>query len=195
LQADSRGTTPSSFSAGHKAKRAIWGVVYLLMFRPTPKVLHGWRSSLLRMFGARVGRGAHPHPSCKIWAPWNLVMGDHSCLGPHVDCYNVAQIELGEYATVSQYSYLCGATHDYTMLTMPLVPKPIRIGARAWVAADAFVGPGITVGEGAVVGARACVVRDVPAWTVVAGNPARVIKRRVLEGTAFDGSQVGSSVA
>jgi putative colanic acid biosynthesis acetyltransferase WcaF len=175
--------------------RAIWGVVYFLMFRPSPKVMHGWRSLLLRIFGARVGRSAHFYPSCKIWAPWNLVMGDHACLGPHVDCYNVARIELGEHATVSQYSYLCGATHDYTKLMMPLVPKPIRIGARAWVAADAFVGPGITVGEGAVVGARACVVRDVPAWTVVAGNPARVIKRRILEGSAYGGSQVGASVA
>jgi putative colanic acid biosynthesis acetyltransferase WcaF len=121
------------------------------------------------------------HPSVKIWAPWNLVMGDVSCLGPYVDCYNAARIEIGEYATVSQYAYLCGATHDYTRLAMPLVPKPIRIGARAWVAAAAFVGPGVTVEEGAVVGACACVVRDVPAWTVVAGNPARVIKRRTVE--------------
>jgi putative colanic acid biosynthesis acetyltransferase WcaF len=122
-------------------------------------------------------------------------MGDHSCLAPYVDCYNVARIELGEYATVSQYSHLCGATHDYTKLAMPLVPKPIRIGARAWVAAGAFVGPGITVGEGAVAGARACLVHDVPAWTVVAGNPARVIKRRVVEGASFDASQVESPVS
>ena len=104
----------------------------------------------------------------------------------------MARIELGEHATVSQYTYLCGATHDYTKLTMPLVPKPIRIGARAWVAAGVFVGPGITVEEGAVVGARACVVRDVAAWAVVAGNPARVIKRRVLEGTTFGSGQVES---
>jgi putative colanic acid biosynthesis acetyltransferase WcaF len=122
-------------------------------------------------------------------------MGDHACLGPHVDCYNVAQIELGDWATVSQYAYLCGATHDYTKLTMPLVPKPIRIGVRAWVAAGAFVGPGITVEEGAVVGARACAVRDVPAWTVVAGNPARAIKRRVLEGEPFGATEVESPVA
>ncbi len=185
---------PSPHSVPNRLLRVVWQSIYLLLFRPTPNVLHGWRSMLLRIFGARVGRGAHPYPSCKIWAPWNLVMGDHACLGPYVDCYNVARIELGEYATVSQYSYLCGATHDYTKLTMPLVPKPIRIGARAWVAADAFVGPGITVEEGAVVGARSCVVHDVPAWTVVAGNPARVIKRRVLEGAASDSIQAGLPV-
>jgi putative colanic acid biosynthesis acetyltransferase WcaF len=150
---------------------------------------------LLRRFGARIGRGAHPYPSCKIWAPWNLIMGDHSCLGPNVDCYNVDRIELGEYATVSQYAYLCGATHDYSKLTMPLVPKPILIRAHAWVAAAAFVGPGVTVEEGAVVGARACVVRDVPAWTVVAGNPAREIKRRVLPDSPIDWSEAEVPVA
>jgi putative colanic acid biosynthesis acetyltransferase WcaF len=183
---------PSPHSLSNRALRVVWQSAYFLLFRATPTALHGWRSMLLRLFGAQVGRGAHPYPTCKIWAPWNLAMGDHSCLGPYVDCYNVARIELGDYTTVSQYTYLCGATHDYTKPAMPLVPKPIRIGARAWVAAGAFVGPGITVQEGAVVGARACVVRDVPAWTVVAGNPARVIKRRVLEGSTFDGCQVGS---
>jgi putative colanic acid biosynthesis acetyltransferase WcaF len=157
-----------------------------VLFRPTPKVLHGWRRLVLRIFGARLGAGCVIHPTVKIWAPWNLVMGPTSCLGPYVDCYNVARIELGEYALVSQYAHLCGATHDYTKLSMPLVPRPIRIGARAWVAAAAFVGPGTTVEEGAIVGAHACVVRDVPAWTVVAGNPARVIKRRVLEGAKSD---------
>jgi len=186
---------PSPCSLRDRALRAVWQCAWLVLFRPTPKVMHGWRSMLLRIFGARVGHPAYPYPSCRIWGPWNLVMGDHACLGPYVDCYNVARIELGEYATVSQYAYLCGATHDYTKLTMPLVSKPIRIGARAWVAADAFVAPGITVEEGAVVGARACVVRDVPAWTVVAGNPARAIKRRVLEGVAFDPNQVESPVA
>ena len=131
----------------------------------------------------------HVYPSVKIWAPWNLVMDDHACLGPSVDCYNVARIALGEYATVSQYAHLCGATHDYTTFAMPLIPKPITIGARAWVAAGAFVGPGVTVGEGAVVGAQACVNRDVAAWTVVAGNPARLLKRRVMT-DALDQSQM-----
>jgi putative colanic acid biosynthesis acetyltransferase WcaF len=186
---------PSPHSVRNRALRAAWLCTYSVLFRPTPKLLHGWRRSLLRLFGAQIGIGAHPYPSCKIWAPWNLAMGNYSCLGPYVDCYNVARIELGEYATVSQYAYLCGATHDYTRLTMPLVPKPIRIGARVWVAAAVFVGPGVTVEEGAVVGARSCVVRDVPAWTVVAGNPARVIKRRVLLDTKSDRDGVESPVA
>lgn len=104
-------------------------------------------------------------------------MGEGSCLGDHVDCYAVDQVILEPYATVSQYSFLCTAGHDYTVHTMPVISAPIRIGRRAWVAADVFVGPGVTIGEGAVVGARASVFRDVDPWTVVGGNPARVIKR------------------
>lgn len=178
MQFDTKRSIPSPFSLNHKARRALWTVAYLLTFRPTPKVLHGWRRWVLRRFGARLGLATCIHPSTKIWAPWLLEMGDHSCLGPMVDCYNVGGVTLGAFAIVSQYSYLCGATHDYTLASMPLVPKPIAIGVRAWVAADVFVGPGVTVGEGAVVGARSSVYKDVPEWNVVAGNPARVIKPR-----------------
>jgi putative colanic acid biosynthesis acetyltransferase WcaF len=135
---------------------------------------------LLRAFGARIGQGAVIHPSVRIWAPWNLSMERFACLAPDVDCYSVAPIRLGEHATVSQYSYLCGASHDYTRLDLPLTPSPISIGAHAWVCADVFIGPGVTVGEGAVVGARSSVYRDVEPWTVAAGNPARFLKPRKL---------------
>ncbi len=162
--------------------RALWGAVWLLLYRPSPRPLHGWRRLLLRCFGARVGRGAHPYPAARVWAPWNLEMGEHSCLADGVDCYCVARVTLGPHALVSQHSYLCSASHDYTDPAFPLVTAPIVIGARAWVAADAFVGPGVTVGEGAVVGARASVYRDVEPWTVVGGNPARFIKQRVIVG-------------
>jgi len=116
----------------------------------------------------------------RIWGPWNLEMGDHSCLGPSVDCYNVAPISLGPFCTVSQYTYLCAAAHDYTRASMPLVTKPIRLGARSWIAADVFVGPGVTIGEGAVVGARSLVLRDIEAWVVAAGHPARVLGPRTF---------------
>jgi putative colanic acid biosynthesis acetyltransferase WcaF len=148
------------------------------MYRPSPVPFHGWRRFLLRLFGAQVGAGAHPYPSCRIWAPWNLAMAKHSCLSHYVDCYCVDRIELGAHATVSQYSFLCAATHDYTQKDFPLMTAPIQIGAHAWVSADVFVGPGVKVGEGAVVGARSTVMRDVKPWTVVAGNPPRVVGQR-----------------
>lgn len=142
------------------------------LYRLSPTVLHGWRRMLLRCFGGCIGVGAHPYPRAKIWAPWNLIMEAHSCLANDVDCYCVAPIRVGAHATVSQYSYLCAASHDHRDPSMPLIVAPIVIEPYAWVAADVFVGPGVTVGEGAVVGARSTVIQDVAPWTVVAGSPA-----------------------
>jgi len=172
---------PSPHSMANKLARVAWGFVWLTLYRPSPKVLHGWRRFLLRLFGARLGHGAHPYPSARIWAPWNLEMGDHSCLAWDVDCYCVAKVSIGAHATVSQYSYLCTASHDFDQPNMPLTTAPIAIGEGAWIAADVFVGPGVTVGEGAVVGARSSVFEDVEPWVVVAGSPARFIRPRVLE--------------
>lgn len=172
------GYRPSPHGLRNKAARALWGVAAPLLFRPTPKPLHGWRRAVLRLFGARIAPSAVIHPSVRIWAPWNLVMADHACLSPHVECYAVDRISIGARATVSQFAFLCTATHDADRPDMPLVTAPIVVEADAWVAADAFVGPGVRVGEGAVVGARSCVFRDVPAWTIVAGAPARFLRRR-----------------
>ncbi len=158
-----------------RAYRVLWNVVWWLAYRPSPRLLHGWRRAVLRLFGATIGAGAHPYPSARIWAPWNLTMEEGSCLGDYVRCYSVDRITLQPYATVSQYSFLCTAGHDYRATDMPLISAPITIGRRAWVAADAFVGPGVTIGERAVVGARASVFRDVDPWTVVGGTPARVL--------------------
>jgi putative colanic acid biosynthesis acetyltransferase WcaF len=170
----------SAHSQRNKIARLIWGIVWLFLFRPTPRWLHGWRRFLLRCFGAKIGRGTFPFPSAKIWAPWNLEIGDHCALADHVDCYCVDRIVIGSNVTISQYSFLCTASHDYEDPHMALITAPITIGDGAWVTADVFVGPGVTVGEGAVLAARASVFRDVPPWTVVAGNPAKVIKLRRL---------------
>ena len=172
---------PSSHSLRNRVGRMCWDIVWLLLYRPSPKLLHGWRRCLLRAFGARIGKKVHPLQSVRIWCPWNLEMGDHSCLGPWVDCYCVARVHIGAHATVSQYSYLCTASHDISSASMRLVAKPIFIGDGAWITADVFIGPGVTVGEGAVVAARSTVLRDVDPWTVVAGNPATIIKRRKID--------------
>lgn len=165
---------PVHITSGNRALRALWGVVWVILYRPSPRPFHGWRRCLLRIFGARMASDAVAYPAARIWAPWNLTMAAGSCIADYVDCYSVARISLGARATVSQYSYLCTASHDYRdpRMPMPLLAAPIVIGPEAWVAADVFVGPGVTIGEGAVVGARSTVVRDVASWTVVAGSPA-----------------------
>ena len=161
--------------------RLAWNIVCLFLFRPfSSNIFSLWRNFLLRCFGAKKGKGVHVYSSVRIWAPWNLVMGDYACLAPQVDCYNTAMIAIGDHATISQKSYLCASSHDISDPNHVLIVAPIIIGSQAWVAADAFVGMGVTIGEGAVVGARAVVTKDVEPWTVVAGNPAQFIKKRVL---------------
>jgi putative colanic acid biosynthesis acetyltransferase WcaF len=168
----SSAVSPATITGKNRLARIAWNLVQGTLYRYSPTFSHGWRCFLLRCFGARVGVRAHPYPRARIWAPWNLVMGPHSCLANDVDCYSVARIELGPHATVSQYSYLCTASHDYRDPAMPLVAAPIVIESAAWVAADVFVGPGVTIGEGAVVGARSTVMNDVEPWSVAAGSPA-----------------------
>jgi len=158
--------------------RAVWGVCEATVFRYSPTVLHCWRRQLLRAFGARIGPGAHVYPSVRVWAPWNLEMEVESCLGPNVDCYCVSKVVVRSMATVSQYSHLCTATHDFDDSTHPLVARPIEIGRRAWVAAGVFVGPGVSVGEGSVVLARATVTKDTEPWMVYGGVPARKLRTR-----------------
>lgn len=174
----SRYQSPLSF--GNKVARAAWGIVWALLFRPSPRPFFGWRRFILRCFGAQIGKGVHVYPSAKIWAPWNLEMGEHSCLSFSTDCYSVDKIRIGPHATVSQYVHLCSAGHEITDPHMRLTTAPIVIGAGAWVCAGAYVSPGITIGEGAVVAARAVVVKDVAPWDVVGGNPAKFIKKREI---------------
>jgi putative colanic acid biosynthesis acetyltransferase WcaF len=161
--------------------RLLWRIAWLLLFRVSPAPLHGWRRLLLRCFGSRIGRGVHVNRSARVWAPWNLRIGDYSTLGPRVEVYNVAPVTIGEHAIVSQYAYLCAATHDYTDSRRPLIAEPITVGSGVWICADVFVGPGVTVGDMAVVGARSVVIKDQPEWMVCAGNPCRPIKRRVMK--------------
>ena len=173
----------------NRIARFLWNIVWIFFYRLTPRSMHIWRVFLLRIFGAKLGKSSvHIYPSARIWAPWNLEMGDHSCLSEGVDCYCVDKIRIGAHSTISQYSFLCTASHDYTKSSMPLVTAPITIGERVWITADVFVGPGVTIGDGAVVTARSSVFNDLPPWMVARGNPAIPIKTRAFE-DSIDGSK------
>jgi putative colanic acid biosynthesis acetyltransferase WcaF len=158
-------------------KRILWGMVSPL-FRLSPRIFWGWRNFLLRLFGAKIGNNVHIYNSAVIYMPWSLEIGDWSSIGEHAYIYNLGKVTIGKYATVSHRAHLCAGTHDYTDPAMPLLKPPISIGDKAWICTDAYVGPGVSVGEGAIAGARAVVVKDVAAWTIVAGNPARFVKKR-----------------
>lgn len=157
--------------------RICWAMG-LWLFRLTPRPCFGLRRLILRCFGAKIGPKVNIYPSTHIYFPWNLEIGAHSSIGEWALIYNLGPVSMGENVTISQRAHLCGGTHDYRNAAMPLQKLPITIGASAWVCADAFVGPNVTIGEGAIVGARAVVMKDVPPWTIVAGNPALFLKVR-----------------
>lgn len=169
-----------SFTLGNRVARAFWGVTYLLLFRPSPRPFHAWRSFLLRCFGAKIGHGVHVYPRVEIWAPWNLEVDDYVGVGNKVIIYNQARITIGTYSVISQGAHLCSGTHDYTKKGFPLITNPITVGARVWIAAEAFIHPGVVLGEGCVVGARSVVTRSLPPWKVCSGFPAVPLKDRVL---------------
>ena len=168
----------ASFPRRHRLLRAAWSIVWALLGTWTPVPLHGWRRWLLRRFGAALHPTAKVYPGVRVWYPPNLRMEAHACLGPGVTCYNMGPVTLGRHALVSQRAHLCGGTHDVDDPDFQLVARPIVIEADAWVAAEAFVGPGVTLGHGAVLGARAVAFRDLPPWTIHAGNPARLLRMR-----------------
>lgn len=166
----------------HQMIRLVWGIVWSLATWFLPRSMgSGWKRMLLRMFGAKIHPTAVVYSSAKVYYPANLLMEEYACLASEVDCYNVAPIHIGAQTTVSQGAYLCTASHDITDPKNRLITKPIVIENQAWVGAGAFVGMGVTIHEGAVVGARAAVFKDVEPWTVVGGNPAKEIKKRVIK--------------
>jgi putative colanic acid biosynthesis acetyltransferase WcaF len=167
-----------AFPLRNRLLRALWGVVYHLFFRFSPRLMHGWRRFLLRAFGATIGRDCHIYPKAQIWAPWNLVCGALSSVADGAIVYNPQTITLGSHSVVSQYAYLCGATHDYDHPDFPLISSTIVIGDYAWVCARASVLPGVAVGEGAVLGLGAVAAKDLEPWGVYAGSPARRVKDR-----------------
>lgn len=170
--------TGPSFSLRNRIGRVVWGICYVVLFKYSPKPLHAWRRLLLRLFGASVANGVHVYPKVVIWGPWNLELHEECGVANGVELYCQGKITIGKRAVISQGSYLCAGTHDHTKRGFPLYTQPIVIGAEAWVAAQAFVHPGVTIGEGTVIGARSVVTKDQPDWMVCAGFPCKPLKER-----------------
>ena len=168
----------ASFSLGNRLLRVVWIVSWFTMARFTPPPLHGWRRLVLRAFGAKVGHGARVHASAMIWLPANLELGEQVLIGPGVRLYNQGRITIGARSVISQRAHICASSHDVHDPLFQLVLRPITIGEHCWVASEAFVGPGVTMGDRAVLGARAALFVDAEANGIYSGNPAVFVKRR-----------------
>ncbi|KJC49478.1 acetyltransferase [Bradyrhizobium sp. LTSP885] len=167
-----------SFSLRHRLFRALWNVTWIALAAWTPPPLHPWRRLILRAFGAKVCRLSDVRGSARVWYPPNLTLGEGALIGPKVICYNMAPIELERFALVSQGAHLCAGNHDIDDPDFKLFSRPIVLREYSWVAADAFVAPGVAVGAGAVLGARAVAFRDLEPWTLYIGNPAQAKRKR-----------------
>lgn len=161
-------------------RRWLWALVQATVFRWSPRPWHGFRAKLLKLFGAEIPAPSQVviFPSAKITFPWKLTLAPRAMIGRHVIIYNLARVTLGYGANISQHAHLCAGTHDFTQWSMPLVTKPITIGTNAWIAADVFIGPGVTIGDLAVIGARSVVLKDQPARMICAGHPCRPLRPR-----------------
>lgn len=170
------------------AARFLWGIVWHTLWQVCWHRIPLLRSLILRLFGTRADSTLHIAGSVRIIRPWELSFGQHCEVGPRTHLYNLGGLVIGNEVLISQDVYICGGTHDHTDPTYPLVRRKIVIEDYVWIAAGAFIGPGVRIGQGAVVGARAVVTRDVEPWTIVAGNPAKVVKQRQMRGLPHEAS-------
>lgn len=173
----------ASFSLGNRLTRVAWGAAWLLLARWTPPPLHRWRALVLRAFGARIASTARVHASASVWLPANLELGPDVLVGPRARLYNQGRISIGARSVISQGAHLCASTHDVDDPHFQLVLRPIVIGRQCWVAAEAFVGPGVTMNDRAVLGARGALFGDAEADGIYRGNPATMVKQRRLRGS------------
>ncbi|MBS1823183.1 MAG: putative colanic acid biosynthesis acetyltransferase [Acidobacteria bacterium] len=174
-----------AFSLANRLRRLTWNVCWLLLYRPSPRPFHAWRSALLRLFGATMGPNCHFYPRSKIWAPWNLICANQVTAADGAEIYNPAPMELGSHVILSQDAYLCGATHDYDNPAFPLIAFRMTLEPYAWICARASVAPGVNIAEGAVLGLASVATRDLEAWAVYAGSPAVKVKDRKPHSQSF----------
>lgn len=167
-----------SYSVANRARRAVWNLFYVIFFRLSPRPFHGWRSMILRLFGAKLAANCHFYPKCRVWAPWNLVCEEAVGVGDDAELYNPSLLTIGSHAVISQGAYVCGATHLYNEPSFRLVSYPMRIGAYSWVCAKAIVSPGVNVGDGAILAMASLATKDLEPFGVYAGMPARKVKDR-----------------
>lgn len=158
-----------------KLLRIVW-MFLQPVFRFSPRPLYGLRNGILRLMGAKVGKGVKVYPSARVFYPWNVEIGDHVIIGWQVEVYSLGKITIGNNVIISQRAHLCAGSHDYRKPNLPLLCPPIIIGSGTWICSDVFVSPNVSIGAGSVVAARAVVTKDLPENAIASGHPAKVIK-------------------
>ena len=167
-----------SYSKFSLLRRAMWNIVYFLLFRYSPWFAFSWRNFLLALFGARIEKGVRVYPSARIFNPLRLHLCRYSSVGPGTYLYNHALIKIGDSTVVSQNVTLCTGSHDFRDSTFPLISSEIIIDSYCWLCADCFIGPGVSIGDHSVLGARSVLFKSIGSNQVWVGNPAELISSR-----------------
>jgi putative colanic acid biosynthesis acetyltransferase WcaF len=178
VKPDQASAQESPWPASDRFLRLLWECSWFIFCIWTPKPLNPWRLFWLHVFGTKIDGTPFVHQRARIAIPWNLTLHDRACLGDRAHAYSLGEIEIGARATVAQEAYLSTGTHDFTRPEIPLAIAKITIGEDAFIGARAFVMPGVTIGARSVIGACSVVTKDVPADTMAAGNPCRVLRAR-----------------
>ena len=171
-------SVPSEFRGKSPILVQLWWLVDALFFKTSPQVLYGFRRFLLRLFGAHIGKGVIIRPSVRITYPWKVSIGDYSWIGDHAELYSLGQITIGSNSVVSQRSYICTGSHRFETISFDIYAQPIVIENEVWIATDVFVGPGVTLGRGAIIGARSTVLKSLEGGYIYAGYPLKQIRKR-----------------
>ena len=169
---------PKDFRGKSKITVQLWWIVEKTLFAWSPQFFYGWRRFLARSFGAKIGKNVLLRPSVKMTYPWKISIGNNSWIGDDVVLYSLGEIEIGDNTVISQKSYICTGSHDYNKADFPIYSEKITIGNQCWLATDVFVAPGISIGEGTVVGARSSVINNLESFSVYVGSPAKFLKKR-----------------
>lgn len=172
---------PKNFRGRNAIVVQCWWFVQSVLFRNSPQFMYGFRRFLLRLFGAKIGKKVIIRPTVRITYPWKVSIGDYSWIGDDVVLYSLGEIEIGKNVVISQKSYICAASHDYLQSDFPIFAKTVVIKDECWLATDVFVAPGITIHKGTVVGSRSSVYRDLPGNKVCVGNPAEIVRDRIID--------------
>lgn len=172
---------PADFRGKGKIYIQLWWAIQATLFRCSPKFMYGFRNFLLKIFGAKVGKGVLIRPSVSITYPWKLTIGDYSWVGDDSIIYNLGQINIGSDVAIAHRVFLCTGLHKIDKVTFDIGQKPILIGNEVWLTSDVFVGPGVTIGRGSIIGARSSVFTNMPEGMICLGTPAKPVKPRLSE--------------
>lgn len=172
---------PKNFRGRNAVIVQLWWIIQGIFFKNSPQFMYGFRRFLLRLFGAEIGKKVIIRPSVKTTYPWKVKIGNYSWIGDDVVLYSLGEIEIGNNVVISQKSYICTGSHNYMKSDFPIYAKRIKISDQCWLATDVFVGPGVTIGNGTVIGARSSVYKNIPSYKICTGNPVKILRDRISE--------------